>query len=783
MCNLPDGHFTKPPPASKLLHMHARKILLNAVLPLLLAALALLPSAACSDTGGRGAPADLAGNNESTMGRADPGYMQYLEKQSMLYHASRLAPLISGSNMFWRHPFTDQRAARLSQNAGVWVRIHPQTVLSSTDSGPLQQLGSPIFWNVMRKLGAGGVYIAPTGGSGSMWNHDKNAETVNGDDIIQFTFAKNMGAEKDYARIIQQAQTQNCLLGGDIMPAAAGLGPDFFLATRNLRGYPGIFCMLEVPQALWDALPAMENKNTEWQVEALSAEQVQTLAQKGFIAQHFNQDNLPYLSSSGWAATGQVRGADANVRRWLYRYAYSPRRPVFNIYDPSRTADMIFYGSSIYQTGILGNAFTGMQLAPLFGLESTGGSPAPITSPGNYTAALSLSGTLAQQSRAYGGWSWIKDSLPLPLIYSFMQSGPDFVYDSITSPAAEHALLTGNIALLRFMFAEALLQEIDFTRLARTSSGAAGVDYNLPQLRYMFNENRIYKDDPSSLGRRAIAAERLFHDTLGEVREKMLAQPEKESASLLEGNMLYTTPAGIATLALGLPQNGLSPDASGAVRRGHMLLQFFKAMQPGLWMLDGQDLAGSMPLQGNLLQSRGNWNKRLAPMGAFPILTSSESFMASVLGIPKAKTLYGPLDAQSYNPSSALSELAELIKLRGSLGIASGEFCGLLPAKGGGLAIVVTRLQQKNDTSLYALAISNFSREESQEIIDLAALPTLAVQDAETEIELLYGDIESISQNDNNIQLDAPGWSKALVLLKVRQLPIPPEQAGQEEVE
>jgi hypothetical protein len=57
--------------------------------------------------------------------------------------------------------------------------------------------------------------------------------------------------------------------------------------------------------------------------------------------------------------------------------------------------------------------------------------------------------------------------LPLPLVRDFLENGPDFVLDTVCSPFAEKALLTGDAEELRNRLDEALREGIDFRRLAR----------------------------------------------------------------------------------------------------------------------------------------------------------------------------------------------------------------------------------------------------------------------------------------------------------------------------
>ena len=90
---------------------------------------------------------------------------------------------------------------------------------------------------------------------------------------------------------------------------------------------------------------------------------------------------------------------------------------------------------------------------------------------------------MSRELRRYGGWSWLRDDgLPLDNVNDFLDSGADFLFDSVFSPAAEHALLTGDAGLARFMADEALRLKIDFRRLVHVMPAHDGINYSLPHL-------------------------------------------------------------------------------------------------------------------------------------------------------------------------------------------------------------------------------------------------------------------------------------------------------------
>lgn len=717
---------------------------------------------------------------EGGINRADPGYMQYIERQSMLHDAARMAQMVSGSNFIWRRPSAAPWPEALLELNNVWLTLNPQMVQTPGRSSVLAHLSSPALWSSLNESGITGLHIAPTGASGKLWDHDPKHYLGAHDNIIQYTFSKDIGTEQEYSRVIEQSKRHNILLGGDLIPAATGIGPDFLLAVRNLRNYPGIFCLIEVPKSLWSNLPTAKRDNSgDVQVMALNPVQIERLSREGLFPKSLRQDAIKDVIKTGWAATSEVRGNDGNLRRWVYRYAYDIKRPILNFGDPSSTAQQIAGGSTIFQSAILGNSLTAAQLSPLIGLEPDAKTPKSSTEHSDFALLSSVASRLASQSRAYGSNSWIKDELPMPIARELMQNGPDAVQGMFT-PAAEHALLTGNASLLNFLQDEALNFGLDWSRLVHSSVGHEGLSYALPHLRYLASPPPSARIQSFRINR----AKTLLREVPAQAMSVAAPKNRTDSARLFENNRLYTTPVGVSALALNIHNNSeLTPENESAIRNGHMLLQFFKAMQPGIYMLAGQDLVGAMPVDQSYLTDERLRDKHLAAMGAFPLLSGAESGVYGSISLPKAKSIYGSVDMQLYHSASFLRELGELISLRQRLGIARGTVIGRLKSNNPGTSVLVTRLPRANQAAsrpgarTYAISVVNFSQTESSEYLDLSTIPELEAILPNAQVGLATGNFLSMRRQENWLFMLEPGWSKGLVLIEEGPEPIIKEMA------
>jgi len=105
---------------------------------------------------------------------------------------------------------------------------------------------------------------------------------------------------------------------------------------------------------------------------------------------------------------------------------------------------------------------------------------------------------------------------------------------------------------------------------------------------------------------RKITARRLREDTLNQMRSQaagaaapynLLYRPERDG--------LATTFAGFVAASLGIRNlDQITPDQVQEIRRGHLLLAFANAMQPGVFSLSSWDLVGALPLPRAAVEER-----------------------------------------------------------------------------------------------------------------------------------------------------------------------------------
>ncbi len=660
------------------------------------------------------------------LSRADPGYIQYLEKLSMLGQSVDMARIVSGSNLSWRSPASPPDPDGMLRLADAWISIHPYTLLVEGNKGAFSELSNPKLWSVMGTMGARGLYVAPTSTAGAVWAYDRKS-TANGEDIIQYDFSDTAGKESEYRRMLTEANKHQSVVGLDMVPAATGLGPDFFLAARWHRDYAGVYCMVEIDKQFWSLLPEVES---QWMGQALTSKELAGLYEKGILPMGLAQDSQITGADRGWAVTGLINGIDGNSRRWAYRYYYSPDRPVLNWEDPSATAKRILSGSAVREVGMLGGALLGLNLEPFQGLEA--GAP---KSGYSGEPAIAAANSIGREVRRYGGWTWLRDELPLTHIAEFAADGPDFIYDSALSPGTEHALLTGDATLLRYMIDELERLNIDFKHLVHASASQDGISYALPHLLDASARDEV----PGTISGNKAAS--LRAQIVSELKEH--AGDDTDKVPVRNENLM-TTSAGLALLALGVrDQEQITPELQAEATRGLLLMNFFKAMQPGVYMISGQDLVGALPLGWKaMVDNLEDWDTAMTTRGAYGLLRTSGALMVTRQGVAKTKNLFGAVDEQIYAPRSFVSELGSILKARSRIGLPRATFLGRLQTRGPGS---VAMLHQLPDGRGHMVIIANFSRSKVNESLDLSGFK---------EAMGGLGKIENIMDNKNNPSQD-----------------------------
>ena len=598
---------------------------MNKLLTALSAVLAAIVLSGCSPS----AP----GPKTDLPGRAGPVYVQWLEEQACLRRASDITAVVSGSPLGWRR---SSRESLLPEEANVWFFASPALTSWSGYETFASALTGERAAERLASLGMRGVMLSGLADTGDEWAGRSPAAGL-GEDAVGLDFGRLTGTEKDVAAW-QAALARNGLLpGGTLLPANTGRGPDFFLSLRGVRDYPGLYAMTELPPQSAPLLPSLK----EDAAAPLSARSAAALAALDALPAPLEQDAAHFPAPArGWAVTGPVTGVDGVTRRWAYRWYGRFDRPVLHWDDPSGAARRVMQADVILHVGLRHEVLIGVSAGAWLGLDAArprSGEEKPAFSA--LEPGLSALRDLTRNAHRYGAAVLVRDALPPELLPQLQDSGADFFFDGVLFPALEQSLLAGDAGAVCESLRRAL---------------ASGTD-----------QRRLWRMAPNGLPRPE-------DDALLPLLPKDWA--DFLTSSRLGRDGLRINAAMLAAAACGVSP-GKSPDAaaSSAVRDAHELCLAVRAFLPGLFMISGTDLDGSLPLGAD-----GSGTPPLWQLGNAP---------SSRRGLPSGLALYRRVPGSDMD-----GPLRTMLTARASCNIASGTLAAVPSCTDSGVLITASTL-------------------------------------------------------------------------------------------
>jgi hypothetical protein len=579
--------------------------------------------------------------------RADPAYLQWLEHQSMLRSAAQITAGISGTRILWRNSAAALRPNLLLEAAPNWLDVNPDLVASG-DRPLFAVLAETDFLAFLSGTGFGGIYVAPAGERADVWGSAGPArpDGAAGDNIVSLRFAHGLGKDDDFKNLADGLEKFRIQLGGSLLPAATGMGPDFMLQARRASRFDGIYAMLPVPPKYREMLPASAS---EWDCKPLSPAAAAKFADDGLLPARLTRDGLPWATRGGWAVTGEIHGADGQARRWLYRYSGNVSRPVLLWQDPSGNARRIFSAAAIQHTGAQRQALAAVRLEPLMGLDARQDLPGGLrAAPGGQWSELTPGpealDDMAREVHRYGGWLAQADVLPQSLTRRILNGAVDFARDAAAWPAAAYALLSGDAGPLAALLRAPAAQGVEYSRLVRGLDEGARVDWRA----FLEVENG------AELIRKA---------------QHLAGGAAKNLGSL-------ATAASLAARALRLDaKRAALPENARAMRQACLSLLSWKIGLPGLVFLSPHDLTGA-----------------LAPDAAVHASANDGAAVVPVWEMngqrPQPAPVFGALPVQWADGASFLHSVRNLLLARRGAGLHQGSLRAIVAGPAGCAAAI-----------------------------------------------------------------------------------------------
>ena len=276
------------------------------------------------------------------------------------------------------------------------------------------------------------------------------------------------------------------------------------------------------------------------------------------------------------------------LRRWVYLHYFKSGQPSINWLDPTFSGMRLVIGDAMHSLVDLGPAGLRLDANGFLGVEKSA-EEQPAWSEGHplSQAANQLIGSMV---RKVGGFTFQELNLTIDDIKATSKDGPDLSYDFITRPAYHHAFVTGDTEFLRLTLRAA---HADRHRPGLTGPRPAEPrrdDLRAGAFRHQAQGRALQARRRGALRRGA--GREYSTDAAGQDHRPGRAlqpglHPQRDR---LHHRHLITAALGIADPA---PATDEQVDE---IRRVHLLLAMYNALQPGVFALSGWDLCGICPL-------------------------------------------------------------------------------------------------------------------------------------------------------------------------------------------
>jgi hypothetical protein len=150
----------------------------------------------------------------------------------------------------------------------------------------------------------------------------------------------------------------------------------------------------------------------------------------------------------------------------------------------------------------------------------------------------------------------------------------------------------------------------------------------------------------------------------------------------------------------------------------------FNALQGGIFLLSGWDLVGALPIPTESVEDFiADNDHRWINRGGYDLLRTGDGVDFSIHGLPKARSLYGDLEAQLKDQGSFASRLKAMLALRKSLGISESELVSVPEVTQPGVVILINRLPEAaGKPQSWQLTALNFGKVGVQQRVTHAGL-------------------------------------------------------------
>ncbi len=616
-----------------------------------------------------GAPAPPPHNPALDPDASDSSYVDWLFRSSMLHQAAALSRELSGTPGLWHRRFAQPDPRAAVEKASVWLTTYPVSMLTPDGVSFLGAVGDPDMWSILSSAGITAVHTGPVKLSGGLDGWLRTPSVDGNFDRVSTAIDPVLGTAEEFRDLVRIAGDVGGIVIDDLIPGHTGKGADYRLAEMAHSDFPGLYHMVEVAKEHWPILPSVPEGHDSVN---LTAHDEAVLRDAGYIIGPLQRVLFyePGVKETNWSATGEVLGVDGVRRRWIYLHMFKGGQPQLSWLDPSFAAARLVAGDIAHSSTYLGSRGMRLDANGFLGVER-GRDGEPGWSEG-HPLSVAANQLISGLVRRLGGFTFQELNLSLDAIQQTAAVGPDLSYDFVTRPAYHHALATGDTEFLALCLAEARRVGLDRSALVHALQNHDELTYELVHFTDTHSGETFVFRGRHVTG--AALAELVRSDLLDR-----LTGPAAPYNQVFSTNGIACTTASVITAVLGIRDlDRIGPAEVEQIRSVHLMLAAFNAWQPGVLALSAWDLLGALPVDlADLHEYVKDGDTRWINRGAHDLMGIAPDVRVAPAGIPVARCLYGSLVEQRSDPDSFLSRLAEILRVRQQLGLATATPAGV----------------------------------------------------------------------------------------------------------
>ena len=559
---------------------------------------------------------------------ANPVYVSWLKKESMLNDANRLAHNYSAKGSMWQNPFARPRPHTAVKYASVWYTAYPISHVTKSNESVIATMADEELWKAFEAIGIRAIHTGPMKRAGGV-NGWQQTPSIDGHfDRISARIDPMFGTDKEFQQMCATAERHGGIVIDDVVPGHTGKGADFQLATMNYRDYPGIYHMVEIAPEDWSILPDVAKGKTS---ANLSLDEEEELKKRGYIIGKLQRVIFyePGVKETNWSVTKPVRGIDGVQRRWVYLHYFKEGQPSINWLDPTFAGMKLVVGDALHSIGHLGARAVRLDANGFLGLEKTD-DDTPAWSEG-HPLSEAANQIVSSMVRKLGGFTFQELNLAIEDIKTLSGNGADLSYDFVSRPAYHHALATGDTEFLRLMLNTSLALGVQPVSLVHALQNHDELTHELVHFW------TIHKDDAYTYHGQNLTGLELREQVISELRSKLLA-PHVTYNLPFTGNGIACTTSTIISSILGYENiRDLNPEQVTTIKKLHLLLAMFNAWQPGVFAISGWDLVGAITIDPDQIKDLlSDGDTRWINRGAYDLMDVDTGATESFAKDPKS---------------------------------------------------------------------------------------------------------------------------------------------------